>query len=127
MYEFECHIYKAHMEKMLFIIKNELNTVILQCLREVFRLLIGEINDNIEKDNNNDFSFVAGEKRLKCLVFMREKNYGDLYTYLLTEFGKKLNIVALHKGLDITGREMLEFITMDDDPFKWYNNVRCFL
>jgi hypothetical protein len=36
-------------------------------------------------------------------------------------------VVACIKKLDMTGREILEFITMGDDPFRWYDNVKHFL
>ena len=29
--------------------------------------------------------------------------------------------------MDITGEEMLQFITMDEDPYKWYNNIGKFI
>jgi hypothetical protein len=111
-----------HLEKMLFIVKNELNTVVLQVLRVVFRLVMGEEIQDI----HSDFYFLFGIKRETCISFIREKNYCDLYNYLLNIFGKKLDIVSAIKGLDITGREILECITLGDDPFAWYNNVKHF-
>ena len=45
----------------------------------------------------------------------------------MSEFGKKLDLVSTIKRLDITGKEILTFITLGDDPFKWYNNIGHFL
>uniref|UniRef100_A0A6C0IHR8 Uncharacterized protein n=1 Tax=viral metagenome TaxID=1070528 RepID=A0A6C0IHR8_9ZZZZ len=120
-------IFNAHMEKMLFIVKHEVNNVTLQALRVVFRLITGEEIKDFDKDAANFIFLNNNEKKSKCLRLIQEKNYTDLYDFLLTEFGKKLDIVAIYKGLDITGREILEFITLGDDPFAWYNNVKLFL
>lgn len=120
------NIFNSHMEKVLHIIKHELNNVVLQSLRVVFRLITGE---EIKPFDNNvqNFNCFDSTKRNTCLNLITDKNYTGLYDFLLTEFGKKLDIVAVFKGLDLTGREILEFITLGDDPFDWYNNVKHFL
>jgi hypothetical protein len=120
------NIFNSHMEKMLHIVKHELNNVALQALRVVFRLITGEEIKPFD-DNAQNFNCFDSTKRNICLNFITDKNYTGLYDLLLTEFGKKLDIVAIFKGLDLTGREILEFITLGDDPFDWYNNVKHFL
>jgi hypothetical protein len=119
-------IINKHMEKLLFIVKQDVNNVTLQALRVVFRLIMGEEVKEFDKEAT-EYKYFSLEKRTFCLQMCRERSYGDLYDYLLTEFGKKLDIVATIKGLDITGREILEFITLGDDPFKWYDNVKNFI
>jgi hypothetical protein len=119
-------IFNSHMEQMLLIVKHELNNVTLQALRTVFRLITGEEVQQFDKDVTNFICFNY-EKRNKFVNLITNKNYTELYDFLLTEFGKKLDIVAIFKGLDISGREILEFITLGDDPFDWYNNVKHFL
>jgi hypothetical protein len=125
-YNLNNNIFNSHMEKILHIIKHELNNVTLQWLRTVFRLITGE---EIQHSYNNeqDFYWIDIKKCKLCLNLLTDKNYTGLYELLLTEFGKKLDIVAVFKGLDLTGREILEFITLGDDPFDWYNNVKHFL
>jgi hypothetical protein len=120
------NVFNSHMEKMLYIVKHELNNVALQSLRVVFRLITGEEIKQFD-DNAQNFNCFDSIKRNICLNFITDKNYTGLYDLLLTEFGKKLDIVAIFKGLDLTGREILEFITLGDDPFDWYNNVKHFL
>ena len=119
-------IVNSHMQRLLIIVTHELNNIVLQALRVVFRLITGEEVKEFDK-NATEYKYFSPEKRTICLNFCREKNYCDLYDFLLTEFGKKLNVVAYIKKLDMTGREILEFITMGDDPFKWYDNVKHFL
>lgn len=119
------HIIAAHNRQIQEIIRKEVLNVILQALRVVFRLITEELQPE-EADKDLTFIYFPPNKRLICLALYKEKNYTELYTYLLTEFGKKIDVFANLKGLDLTGREILEFITLDDDPFMWYNNVRHF-
>jgi hypothetical protein len=116
----------AHMQRLLLIVKQDLHNIVLQALRVVFRLITGEEVKAFDKDAT-EYTYFSPEKRDRCLNFCREKNYGDLYDFLLTEFGKKLDVVAYIQKLDMTGREILEFITLGDDPYKWYDNVKHFL
>jgi hypothetical protein len=119
------HLFNEHLEKMTSLVKHEVVQVMLQALRAVFRLITGEEVKEFDA-GGLDFPFISGQKREMCLQLFNDNKYGDLYEYLMTFFGKKLDIVAYVKGLDLTGREMLEFITLGDDPFSWYNNVRHF-
>jgi hypothetical protein len=122
-FKFNDSIFTSHMERILNIVKHELNNVTLQVLRTVFLLIIGEEAQQID----TNLIFFDYEKRNKCVDLITNKSYSELYDFLLTEFGKKLDIVSVFKGLEVSGREMLEFITLGDDPFDWYNNVKHFL
>jgi len=122
-FKFNDSIFTAHMERILNVVKHELNNVTLQVLRSVFRLIIGEESQQIDPN----LIFFDYEKRNKCVDLITNKSYSELYDFLLTEFGKKLDIVSVFKGLEVSGREMLEFITLGDNPFDWYNNVKHFL
>jgi hypothetical protein len=118
-------IFKAHMDKMLHIIKHELNNVILQKLRTVFRLITGE-----EKMNELISLQLMGSRHRHHKIhdlYIKNEQYTELYDSLLTEYGKKLDIVAFCNNMDITGRDILEIIILDDKPFNWYNNVKHFL
>jgi hypothetical protein len=115
-------IIAKHHEKLQAILKKEMLNHTLQTLRCVFRL----ITDENYLPSALEFKGFPLNKQTICLALYQEKNYGELYTYLLTLFGKKLDIFANLRGLDMTGREILEFITLDDDPFKWYNNISHF-
>ena len=120
------HTINQHFEQTLKIIKYELSNTMMQAMRFVFRLVT---NEEI-KDHDlviSEFNFMAGNKRELCLFLLNNNKYGELYEYLLSEFGKKLDFVSTIKRLDITGREILTFITLGDDPFKWYNNIGHFL
>jgi hypothetical protein len=124
--DIDANIFNSHLEKILNIAKDELKNMTLQVLRTIFRLITGDEVKNHDKDVCN-FTCFSGTKRNIYLNFINAKNYTGLYDLLLTDLGKKLDIVAICKGLDLTGREILEFITLGDDPFEWYNNVKHFL
>ena len=120
------NIINQHLEQIIKIVKYELTNTMLQAMRFAFRLVTGQEI----KDHDliiAEFNFMAGNKRATCLSLLNEKKHVELYEYLLSEFGKKLDIVSIIKKMDITGREILSFITLGNDPFKWYNNVSHFL
>jgi hypothetical protein len=119
------NILAKHMDTIITIIKTELINVMLQVLRVVFRLIHGEEIKEFDKGALT-FTCMVGGKRSQCLQYLTNKDYAFLYDFLLNEFGEKLEIIVIFKQLDITGREMLELITLDNDPFKWYNNVKLF-
>ena len=124
--KYDANMICDHNNKIINIIKSEIANVALQKLRVVFRL-VTEVRLVTEEEVTIDFDFLSGAKRETCLALIRDKNYCDLYNFLLDYYGKKLDIVAAIKGLDITGREILECITLGDEPFQWYNNVKHFL
>jgi hypothetical protein len=119
------NILAKHMDTIITIIKTEIINVMLQVLRVVFRLIHDEEIKEFDKGALT-FTCMVGEKRSQCLQYLTNKDYVFLYDFLLNEFGEKLEIIVIFKQLDITGREMLELITLDNDPFKWYNNVKLF-
>ena len=57
----------------------------------------------------------------------RENQYELLFELLFDYCARELDIYSQLKQLDLTGVEILEFITADQDPFKWYNNINMFL
>ena len=116
-------IVNSHTKKLLLLIKQELNNSILQTLRTVFRMFIGEEVNGFDIDRN----YISCEKYSYYVNLYRDKKYSELYNVLLTDYGKKLDVVACINNLDLTGREILEFITLGDDPFKWHDNVTHFL
>ena len=53
----------------------------------------------------------------------QEKNYELLYELLFNYSISELNIIVNLKKMEMTGEELLTFITMDEDPYKWYNTL----
>ena len=58
---------------------------------------------------------------------LMEKNEYQLAKEILEEFcAHRLDIFARLKGLDLSGEEMLMFITADEDPSRWLGNIKHF-
>ena len=53
-----------------------------------------------------------------------EKNYDLLYELLFNYSASELDIIAKLNKLEMTGEELLTFITMNEDPYKWYDVVK---
>lgn len=53
----------------------------------------------------------------------QEKNYDLLFELLFNYSISELNIIVNLKKMEMTGEELLTFITMDEDPYKWYNTL----
>jgi len=123
--DFNRDIYNAHIEKILIIIKQQLHNEMLYTLLSVFRLIMGEKMTDYD-DGALEFKHLPLTKRNTCLQLMSHKQYGDIYELLFADYSKTLDVVTFIKELGITGQEMLEFITLGDDPYKWYNHVKDF-
>lgn len=119
------NIIETHKEKIVQLIKNEMNNTILLEIRIVFNFIVGKVVIENE-DSIDNFLPSSGINRDIYRKFLIEKEYVELYCYLKEYFGKKLDIIAKVKNFDITGKEIIEHIILDDDPFKWYNNVKHF-
>jgi hypothetical protein len=52
-----------------------------------------------------------------------EKEYDLLYELLFNYSANELEALAKLKGMDMTGEEILTFITLDENPYKWYNVI----
>ena len=59
--------------------------------------------------------------RQMFLELSNEGEYSLLYELLFNYSASQLDILAKLKGLAMRGDELLTFITMDPDPYKWYN------
>ena len=61
------------------------------------------------------------------LELMEKKEY-QLAKDILEDFcAHQLDIFARLKQLDLSGQEILQFITANDDPYRWLNNVKFFV
>jgi hypothetical protein len=61
------------------------------------------------------------------LELMEQKEY-QLVRDILNEFcAHRLDIFARLKQLDLSGEEILMFITANEDPYRWLGNVKYFM
>jgi hypothetical protein len=57
----------------------------------------------------------------------KEQDFSLLYELMFNYCASELNIFAHLKKMAMTGEELLTFITMEEDPYKWYNNIAIML
>ena len=70
-----------------------------------------------------EFNEVSRNVQRKCIDLLNEKKYQKLFDLLKNEYGQKLDLVPKLKNMDITGAEIIEFITNNPDPYFWYNKI----
>ena len=56
-----------------------------------------------------------------------EKEYKLLYELIFNYTASELDVLAKIKEMDMTGDELLTFITSDKDPYKWYDAIKGLL
>ena len=74
----------------------------------------------------NLFHFMGPSNRAPFIKMFETKNFIELFDSCYRYIAAQLELIAQIKNLDITGEEMLRFITADEDPYKWYNNIKYF-
>jgi hypothetical protein len=57
----------------------------------------------------------------------RDKHYDLLYDVIFLFCANQLQVVAQLREMDLNGDDILKFITMDADPYKWYKTIDEFL
>jgi hypothetical protein len=53
----------------------------------------------------------------------KEKEYNLLYELLFNYTASELDILSKLKQMVMTGEEILTFITLNEDPYKWHNAI----
>jgi len=56
-----------------------------------------------------------------------EQDFSLLYELMFNYCASELDIFSHLKKMTMTGEELLTFITMEEDPYKWYNNIAIML
>jgi hypothetical protein len=72
----------------------------------------------------NTFPKSANAIYLACL---EEKNYQLIKEILHEICSQQLDFYARLKNLDISGEDMLQFITADADPYQWNKSINQFM
>jgi hypothetical protein len=90
-------------------------------------------DDNHDDDNNNNNNNNNNHiPNFKNLPLIYQGLFDDLYNQddysLLNELfsnylASELEIIINLKNIELSGEQMLQMITNDDDPYKWYDNL----
>ena len=112
-------------EQVINAIKTELRNEIFANLRVILRLVKGE-------ETYEEIKFVyffnnlPEYEKTKALTMYHEKKFKNLLDYLMNYYGKKIDTVSKIKALDVSGREILEFIVNGSNPYDWYKSLDNF-
>ena len=112
-------------EQVINSIKSELRNYIFSNLRIILRLSNGEEKYE-EIQNVYFFNNLPEYEKTKVLALYHKKHFTKLLDYLMNYYGKKIDIVSKIKALDVSGREILEFIVNGTNPYDWYNSLNNF-
>ena len=116
-------MFDAQKEKIIESKKSYLKNVILQHLRYAYFILNGKDMGDLDLTEWKEFNEVSQNVQQKCINLLNEKKYQKLFDLLKNEYGQKLDLVPKLKNMDITGAEIIEFITNNPDPYFWYNKI----
>ena len=80
------------------------------------------------KDYYFIFNCISNSEQRKLYLELFEKNeYKLLYQLIFEYCANQLKPIVQLKELDITCEELLTFITLDKDPYKWNNTISQFI
>jgi len=113
----------TQIEQVISSVKSDLTNHMLSLLRIIFRLIVGD-EQRSEIHIDYCFNFIAKPQRETFLNLYNDNNYIELYTNLIDYFSRDIDRVAKLKNHDLTGKEILQFITYGDKPYEWYANIK---
>jgi hypothetical protein len=112
-------------EQVISSIKKELINEIFYIFRTIVRLINGDETYE-EIKNVYFFNCLPEYEKKKALIMYHEKIYNELLDYLMNYYGKKIDLVSKIKDLDISGREILEFIVTTSNLYDWSKTLNNF-
>ena len=112
-------------EQVITTIKDELRNDIFSILRIILRL-VKEEEKYEEIKHVYFFNNLPEYEKNKALSLYHEKKFNNLIDFLINYYGKKIDLVVKIKELDISGREILQFIINGTNPYDWYKSLENF-
>ena len=98
----------------------QLKNTNLSLLRQVRQIILNPPEEAEQLYMINDLPYLY---RKMFIDLHTEKEYDLLYELLFNYSANELEALAKLKGMDMTGEEILTFITLDENPYKWYNVI----
>jgi hypothetical protein len=120
-------------EQIIRTIHTQFKTTNLSALRQVRKLLIDEQQaehieaEHIEQQDHNMANYIFNDLpkfyREMFKDLFKEQEYDLLYEMVFNYSASELEKLAQLKELALCGEDLLTFITLDEDPYKWYNTM----
>ena len=112
-------------KQVLNSISAHLRNTVLSNLRVAYRLMTGV--DRAEELNPWIFSSVSRAFQDQVQEYYQGRLFAELYQFLLLCYSPLLDDVAKIQQMDLTGREILDFIIAGPDCYKWYDHIKEFI
>ena len=117
-------------EQIIRVIQINFKTIYLSLLRQVHKLWLGGAEapsaaeaQSIEANGNYLFNNLPKLFREMFIALYKEKEYSLLYELLFNYSASELDMLAKLRGMDLSGQDLLTFITLDKDQYKWHNTA----
>jgi hypothetical protein len=125
------HLMEIQREQIIKGIREQFKNIHLSLLRQIYTQAQAQAEQQAEAAEQqaqaaehlhaDSFNQLPQLYRQMFLELSNEGEYSLLYELLFNYSASQLDILAKLKGLAMRGDELLTFITMDSDPYKWYN------
>lgn len=138
-YPKEMHVIaSAQKQQIIHIIRVFFKTTIITLLRHVRKIQIDKsAQEEAQEQEEARESYAYNIKYLFRVLpklyremfteLYKEKDYDLLFELLFNYGANELDILAQLKDIDMTGEDLLTFITLNEDPYKWYNDINGLL
>jgi hypothetical protein len=102
-------------------LRTEFKNVNIATLRQIKKILLNPLDDI----DPNIYLYNGFNKHLRDLLLdlLKKKEYVTLNDVLFNLCASQLDIIARLKEMDLTGEQILRFITADSDPYQWYKSI----
>ena len=121
------HLMDIQREQIIKGIREQFKNIHLSLLRQIHTHAQAGQHLHVEHLHADTFNQLPQLYRQMFLELSNEGEYSLLYELLFNYSASQLDILAKLKGLAMRGDELLTFITMDPDPYKWYNVMNAIL
>ena len=110
-------------QKQLIIdnICTDLNTYGLATMRVVHKKINGD-DDLVIHDYH--FNYIKGKVKEEILDLLKVEDYNRIYTIIFHYFSKYFQIICCLKNYDLNGKELLQIITSNPNPYLWISEMK---
>ena len=112
----------AQIDQFTNLIRDELRNYSLSVLRMIFRLING-LSADINEHFINRIS-ISHREQMRDLYI--KKDFHTLFETLIEYYGSDLDIYCKIKNFDLSGKEILQFIISNPNPYSWADNLTQF-
>jgi hypothetical protein len=99
----------------------DLNNFGLATMRVIHKKINGD-DDLIIHDYY--FNYIKGKEKEQILELLKYQDYIRVYSILVDYFSKYFKIICCLKNYDLSGKELLQIITSNPNPYLWVSEMK---